>query len=79
MRYIPPTNNRGDTQRLNRDAVNALINEVKALKATTQTFEQVIFTPIAEPASPVEGQTYMDSTTHILRTYNGTVWKDHYA
>lgn len=76
MRYLEPYSNRGDTQRKTADTVNSLVNAVKLLQESTQTREQVIFTPIAEPAAPVEGQTYMDSTTHKLRVYDGTTWQD---
>lgn len=36
------------------------------------------YVPIAEPSSPSEGDTYMDSTSHKLRTYDGTAWQDHW-
>lgn len=82
MKYLSAYNNRGDAPRLVAETTNQQINEIKALKAvqaaTTRTVEQVIFTPIATPASPVEGQTYMDSTSHKLRTYDGTTWQDHW-
>jgi roadblock/LC7 domain-containing protein len=32
--------------------------------------------PSAEPASPEEGDIYMDSTTHKLRAYDGSTWHD---
>lgn len=34
MRYIPPTNNRGDAPRLVADSVNKLVNKSKALEST---------------------------------------------
>ncbi|MGN7930304.1 hypothetical protein [Sphingopyxis sp. 22461] len=76
---IPRYSRTSDWPRLVADAVNALENKVKALLgATAYTVETITFTPIAEPASPVEGMTYMDSTSHKLRTYNGTTWQDHW-
>ena len=36
----------------------------------------VRYTPIAQPASGIEGDTYYDKNTHKLRFYNGTVWVD---
>jgi hypothetical protein len=30
----------------------------------------------ADPASPGEGQTYYNTTTHKVRTFDGTVWYD---
>jgi len=38
--------------------------------------ETITFTPIAEPLAPVEGMTYMDSTSHKLRVFDGTSWQD---
>lgn len=32
--------------------------------------------PIAQPASAVEGDMYMDSTSHKLRVYTGSAWQD---
>lgn len=117
MRYIPPTNNRGDAPRRVANTVNSMVNSTKTLQDTTEslqtdltaaesditdiqsditdidadiaaieaaqaavtrTLEQVKFTPIAEPGTPSEGDTYMDSTSHKLRTYDGTTWQDHW-
>ena len=36
------------------------------------------FIPGTAPASPVAGLTYYDSGTNKLRTYDGTVWQDHW-
>ena len=33
-------------------------------------------TPSATPGAPTEGMVYMDSTTHKLRCYDGTIWND---
>ena len=30
------------------------------------------------PASPVEAQTYYDTTTHKVRTWDGSAWQDHW-
>ncbi len=32
--------------------------------------------PTSEPANPTEGDIYMDSASHKLRVYDGTVWHD---
>ena len=56
-------------------AVAALDLRIDALEAPVTV---IVFVPSATPASPVEGTTYMDSTTHKLRTYNGTIWNDHW-
>lgn len=67
---IPPNNGRADWPRLVANAVNKLTNYMNA--------KTVTFAPTSEPADPVEGQTYMDSITHKLRTYDGTAWQDHW-
>jgi hypothetical protein len=54
--------------------VNRLLVRVGLLE-TADTFT---FTPIAEPSDPVEGMTYMDSTSHKLRTWDGSQWNDHW-
>ena len=86
MKFVPESANRKDWPRLVAAAVNGLSNLVSGLRTelnaevakTTDTIEQITFTPIAEPTSPVEGQTYMDSTSHVLRTYDGTIWRNHW-
>lgn len=76
---IPRYSRTTDWPRLVADAINALENKVKTLLgATAYTVETITFTPIAEPASPVEGMTYLDSTSDKLRTYAGGVWNDHW-
>ena len=74
---IPPTAQRKDYARLLSNTINALVRAVNQ-SGTSVTRGEVIFPPKAEPISPVEGQTYMDSTTHKLRTYDGTIWQDHW-
>lgn len=32
----------------------------------------------ADPGSPIENQTYYNTTTHKMRTYDGTSWQDHW-
>jgi hypothetical protein len=32
--------------------------------------------PSTTPLTPTEGDIYMDSTTHKLRCYDGTIWND---
>lgn len=79
VKAIPESNNRLDWPRLVARAINKLRNELNAEKTkTTDSLQQLTFTPIATPSSPVEGQTYMDSTSHKLRTYDGTAWQDHW-
>lgn len=76
MTPLPESANRPDWFRLASQRVNGLLNRVAGLEAHTVT--AITFTPSAAPASPTEGMTYMDSTTHKLRTYDGTVWNDHW-
>lgn len=59
--------------------IAAAVERIATLEgATTYTVASITFTPTAEPSSPVEGLTYMDSTTHKLRTHDGTNWQDHW-
>ena len=74
---IPPTAQRKDYARLVSNTINALVRAVNQ-SGTSVTRGEVIYSPKAEPTSPVEGQTYMESTTHKLRTYDGTNWQDHW-
>lgn len=32
----------------------------------------------ADPASPTEGFTYYNRTSHKVRTFDGTIWRDHW-
>lgn len=32
----------------------------------------------AAPTSPAEGQTYYDLTLHKVRTFDGTLWQNHF-
>lgn len=70
MRVVPVDNRTADWPRVVAGAVNALI---RAFNAGTTTYK-----PMNEPSDPAEGLTYMDSTTHKLRTYDGTAWQDHW-
>ncbi|MGR4893344.1 hypothetical protein ACIPPQ_20155 [Sphingopyxis sp. LARHCG72] len=76
---IPSYNRTADWPRLVAAAINALENKVRTLLGmTAYTVETVTFTPIAEPVSPVEGMTYLDSASGKLRTYAGGIWNDHW-
>lgn len=80
---IPETQTNKDWPRRVAQAVNGGLNTMAALLARivaleTHTVETITFTPIAQPVSPVEGMTYQDSTSHKLRTYDGTIWRDHW-
>lgn len=60
-------------------AITALDGRVTALESeTVYTVATVTFTPQAAPGSPVAGMTYFDSGTNKLRTYDGTIWNDHW-
>lgn len=41
-----------------------------------QLKDLIRLTPISEPASPEAGMIYFDSSTNVLRYYNGSVWID---
>jgi hypothetical protein len=55
-----------DWPRKTANAVNRLI------KLRSHPFVQLA----AAPASPTEGQTYYDLTTHKARTFDGTAWQN---
>lgn len=60
-------------------ADTALDGRLDVLEAqTVYVATTVRFTPTTTPGSPVAGLTYFDSGTNKLRTYDGTVWQDHW-
>jgi len=60
-------------------ATTALDGRVTALEGkTAYSVATVTFTPQTAPGSPVAGMTYFDSGTNKLRTYDGTIWNDHW-
>lgn len=80
---VPETQTNKDWPRRVAQAVNGGVNTMAALLARivtleAHTVETITFTPIAEPVSPVEGMTYLDSTSDKLRTYAGGSWNDHW-
>ena len=74
MKLVPVDAKRVDWPRLVADAIKALHGRASALEAPTT----ITFTPSSTPSAPTEGMTYMDSTTHKLRTYDGTAWQNHW-
>lgn len=76
MTLVPVDAKRQDWPRLVAQAINRLLNRVSTLE--THAVTTITFTPTTEPASPVEGMTYYDSGTQKLRTYDGTIWNDHW-
>ena len=64
---IPETFQNKDWPRRVAQAVNRL------LRGSTG-FERLP----AAPADPFEGRSYYDTTDHMARTYDGTVWQDHW-
>lgn len=52
-------------------------NAIKQLQNLTTRRAAFPFDPLAaDPASPEEGQTYFNSVTKKVRTYDGTSWND---
>lgn len=79
MKVVPVDAKRTDWPRLVADAINRTLRRTDALEsASAYTVNTVTFTPIAEPVTPVEGMTYYDSTSNKVRTYDGTIWNDHW-
>lgn len=59
--------------------LGALARRVTALEATDAAKATHPFQSLATaPASPTEAQTYYDTVTHKVRTYDGTAWQDHF-
>lgn len=60
-------------------ADTALDGRLDVLEAQTAYVATTVrFTPTTAPGSPVAGMTYFDSGALKLRTYDGTVWNDHW-
>ena len=60
-------------------AINWLLGPLGRRVAALEAKAPLPFEPSATaPASPVEGQTYYDTATHKVRTYDGTAWQDHF-
>lgn len=79
MKVIPESANRKDWPRLVKAAIDEINRRLRVEESkTTDSLEQITFTPIATPSSPTAGQTYFDSTSNKLRTYDGTTWQDHW-
>lgn len=54
-------------------AVKGLLNISK--KLTVKKGAVIVFeSGTTEPASPVKGTVYFDSTANVLKLWNGTVW-----
>lgn len=52
-------------------------NAINGLLRTSAARETMPFQMLdAEPSDPVEGRAYFDTTTHKLRTFDGTTWVD---
>jgi hypothetical protein len=64
---IPETNNRADWPRLVAHAVNRMTKGARG-------FERLD----AAPLVPVAGRTYYDTTINKVRTFDGTVWQNHF-
>lgn len=73
---VPETAHRQDWPRLVAAHAASIAEKVAALETYTAT--SFTFTPTTAPTSPVEGQTYMDSALHKLRTWDGTAWQNHW-
>lgn len=75
-RYVPETAARTDWPRLVAQIVNGMVNRVRVLE--TYSVASFTFTPGTAPDDPGEGETYMDTSDHTLKTWNGTAWKSHW-
>lgn len=58
-----------------RKVANAINAARRALSdRSTVPFEMLA----ANPSSPVEGQTYYNTATHKVRTWDGSAWQNHW-
>ena len=64
------------------DTVCPAVNDTTDLGTSSCKFKNaylsktLILAPSTEPASPIEGQLYYDSTGHVLYLYTGEAWKE---
>lgn len=77
MRRVPVDGKRQDWPRLTADAVNGIQNALGRASIQTVTLS-IVLTPTTPPASPVEGETYYDSSLNKIRTWDGTAWNNHW-
>ena len=77
MRRVPVDNRRADWPRLAADAIKDAQNAIARQSLQVSTLSLVL-TPTTAPASPVEGETYYDSSTNKVRTWDGSAWNDHF-
>ncbi|WP_372732228.1 hypothetical protein [Novosphingobium sp.] len=77
MRRVPVDNRRGDWPRLAADAIKDTQNAIARQSIQISTLSLAL-TPTTAPASPVEGETYYDSGTKKVRTWDGTAWQNHW-
>lgn len=60
-------------------AINWLLGTLERRLAAVEGYRATPFVSLAAaPSSPVEGQTYYDTTLHKVRTWDGTAWQDHF-
>lgn len=82
MRVVPVDGNRADWPRLVANALGDVRKQMRgneqAQTIETLTVTTIVFTPSVEPGSPVAGQTYFDSSSDTLRTWDGTAWNNHW-
>ncbi len=79
-RQLVPVDGKGlDWPRKVAAAATKAANDIDALQTASANRLQHPFEELAAPPpSPTEGQTYYDTTTHKVRTWNGTAWMDHW-
>lgn len=58
----------------NKDWPRRVAQAVNRLLRGSTGFERL---PTA-PADPFEGQSYYNTTAHMARTWDGTIWRDHW-
>ena len=64
----------GDTVTLTSPTINT--PTIASATLTTPTIDSIKLTPGSAPSSPAEGALYYDSTSNLVKIYNGNAWEN---
>lgn len=51
---------------------------IVSLKVNPLLQGRIYIQAASDPADPVEGFTYYNTTSHVVRTWDGSAWQDHW-
>lgn len=74
---VRPGNIIADWCRLAANAINQIIVDIGKLKEAGDAGYQV-FKPLELPVDPEIGTTILDQDDNVLKTWDGTSWKNHW-